>query len=175
MALPPSGSMTAAMINDELGRSSTAAFSMNGSEERTLAQKSSGTISMYDFYNKSSGSVMTVGYNSALVGGSYGYHSDGGSLSVPFGALSPNTFDDTTVTSLYSGGFNRAIQIRTKYNANTTAIRIVVDDRPDVHVVTYSARDGQTGDMIFNGTVFDSLYDYLASNSSVKVVFSRVL
>lgn len=60
MALPTSGLITAAMINEELGRSLTAPFSLNDSEIRALAGKTSGAISFQDFYGKSSEMVMTA-------------------------------------------------------------------------------------------------------------------
>lgn len=53
MALPSSGPISASMINTELGRSASASFSMNGSAERTLAQRSSGSISFSHFRGKS--------------------------------------------------------------------------------------------------------------------------
>lgn len=54
MALPSSGTITAAMVNVELGRAAGAAFSINGAEERALAGKPTGAISFSDFYGKSS-------------------------------------------------------------------------------------------------------------------------
>lgn len=54
MTLPASGAMTAAMINVELGRSSTAPFDINGAAERALAGVPTGAISFADFYGKSS-------------------------------------------------------------------------------------------------------------------------
>ena len=53
MTLPSTGVITAAMINVELGRASTAAFNINGAEERALAGKPSGAISFADFRGKS--------------------------------------------------------------------------------------------------------------------------
>jgi len=53
MTLPTSGALTAAMINVELCRPSTATFSMNGSDERALAGKPTGIIAFNDFYGKS--------------------------------------------------------------------------------------------------------------------------
>ena len=53
MALPSSGTITAAMINVELGRVAGAAFSLNGTAERTLAGKPTGAISFSDFLGKS--------------------------------------------------------------------------------------------------------------------------
>lgn len=54
MALPSNGSLGANQINIELGRSASAGFSMNGTAERALAGKSSGSISFSDFHGKSS-------------------------------------------------------------------------------------------------------------------------
>ena len=53
MVLPTSGSISAALINAELGRAATAPFSLNGAEERALAGVSSGPITFADFYGKS--------------------------------------------------------------------------------------------------------------------------
>lgn len=55
MTLPASGAISAAMINVELGRASNVPFDINGTPERTLAQKPSGAIKFSDFYGKSSG------------------------------------------------------------------------------------------------------------------------
>lgn len=61
MALPgPGVPMTAAMINVELGRASSAPFNINGAEERALAGIASGTISFNDFYGKSAGPTITI-------------------------------------------------------------------------------------------------------------------
>lgn len=67
MALPSSGSMTAAMINAELGRAANAAFSLNGAAERVLAGVSSGAISMASFYGKSSEIVVNMAAGGAAV------------------------------------------------------------------------------------------------------------
>lgn len=55
MTLPTSGPMTAAMINVELGRAANAPFSINGADERALAEKLSGPIAFSDFYGKTHG------------------------------------------------------------------------------------------------------------------------
>lgn len=54
MALPKSGLITAAMINVELKRAASAAFSLGGAAERKLANVLTGPISFADFYGKSS-------------------------------------------------------------------------------------------------------------------------
>ena len=53
MALPVSGVISASMINVEIGRSSGASFNMNGSQERELAGRPSGSISFSHFHGKS--------------------------------------------------------------------------------------------------------------------------
>lgn len=53
MTLPATGAISAADINVELGRASTAAFDINGAEERALAGVPSGAISFDDFHGKS--------------------------------------------------------------------------------------------------------------------------
>lgn len=56
MALPVSpNTITANNINVELGRAGTAAFSINGADERALAGVASGQISFSDFHGKSAG------------------------------------------------------------------------------------------------------------------------
>jgi len=50
---PISNQPSASEINVELGRASNAAFSMDGAEERALAQVPTGPISMNDFIGKS--------------------------------------------------------------------------------------------------------------------------
>lgn len=51
--LQSSAPISAQDINEELGRSATAAFDINGTAERALAGKSSGAISFSDFLGKS--------------------------------------------------------------------------------------------------------------------------
>ena len=57
MTLPSSGTITAGMINVELGRSASAVFHMDGAAERALAGHSSGTYSMSDFYERLRGAL----------------------------------------------------------------------------------------------------------------------
>lgn len=63
MALPTTGALSASQINVELGRASSAVMSMNGSDERGLAERPSGVISFQDFRGKSSAATLrfTVG------------------------------------------------------------------------------------------------------------------
>jgi len=55
MTLPTTGAMSIAMINLELGRDANAPFSLDGAQERKLADREEGeAISLDDFYGKSS-------------------------------------------------------------------------------------------------------------------------
>lgn len=67
MALPNSGIMTAAMINQELKRAENAPFSLDDPEVRKLAGKLSGAISFQDFYGKSSETVVTLSTSSNVI------------------------------------------------------------------------------------------------------------
>lgn len=60
MALPSSGIITAAMINQELGRAANAPFSLNDAAVRALAGKASGAISFADLRGKSSEIVKVI-------------------------------------------------------------------------------------------------------------------
>lgn len=60
MALPGTGLITAAMINIELKRAQTAAFSLDDPAVRALAGRLSGAISFSDFYGKSSEILVTL-------------------------------------------------------------------------------------------------------------------
>lgn len=53
MALPSSGAISLSLVNTELGKSASAAISMNDAAVRSLAGKSSGAISMSDLRGKS--------------------------------------------------------------------------------------------------------------------------
>lgn len=56
MALPSSGEITFANVNDQLKRSTTAAINLNDTQVRGLAGKASGAISMSDLRGKWAGS-----------------------------------------------------------------------------------------------------------------------
>lgn len=110
MTLPSSGTMTAAMINVELGRASNAPFSINGAEERALAGKPSGAISFSDFYGKSNilpnpayYSTLTAGFNNGASSfrNMWGWSSETTLSGAIMGACSPQR--------LYYGGSGSSI------------------------------------------------------------------
>jgi len=69
MTLPASPPIKASDINVELGRSGSAAFDINGSEERALAGIPSGAIKFSDFLGKSSFSVTYQGiFSTSMIG-----------------------------------------------------------------------------------------------------------
>ena len=63
MTIRSSGTLPASEINTELGRSASAYFNLNGSEERALADRPSGSIAFNHFYGKSArkATITTVG------------------------------------------------------------------------------------------------------------------
>jgi hypothetical protein len=75
MTLQSSSTISTNDINIELGRSGSAQFSFNGSEERGLAGIASGTISLASFYGKSArkATITSVGRNSNDSGGNITY------------------------------------------------------------------------------------------------------
>lgn len=60
MALPATGTITAAMVNVELGRASNAPFSLNDPAVRALAGKTSGAISFADLRGKSAVTIVVT-------------------------------------------------------------------------------------------------------------------
>lgn len=67
MALPTTGSISAADINTELKRASTALFSLGGEEERNLAGVLTGAISFADFRGKSAEITKTLAAGSTSI------------------------------------------------------------------------------------------------------------
>lgn len=131
MTLPSSGTMAANMVNIELGRSGTAQFSMNASEERELAGKPivNSTILMSDFYGKSTVSPPAiVGSAVATDGSAFGTsiavalpsHAAGDVLVV---VLSHSSISSTTQTYNVPGGWNNAA--RRGANANQLGYMVI--------------------------------------------------
>jgi len=104
MTIRSSGTLPASEINTELGRSASAYFNMNGSEERALAQKPSGSYGFNSFYSKSAVKqtrITLVGqgqdgygpvrYGYAGSGKANYYHAENSSTAQSFGSISATT------------------------------------------------------------------------------------
>lgn len=86
------GSTSGRSINLELGRSATASSNLNESSLRSLANRSSGSISLSQFHGKSAAEIQTVTVGSHTASGyitvtQYGY----GSVGATFGSISDGT------------------------------------------------------------------------------------
>jgi len=132
MTLPSSGTMTAAMINTELGRTATAAFNMNGSAERALPGRSSGQISMSHFYGKSNTppipgtlrATFSLGVANLGSPNGFGYLNTGKSTQ---GTLSPLDYRGNAVIAISDhDNFNIVFQMGTSHPSSwVTAIEVV--------------------------------------------------
>ena len=78
MALQTSGPISMNQIHLELAANNETTLSLNDTDVRALAQKSSGVISLLDFYGKSSWTPLTGAMDHAVVsgGGTIYYNSD---------------------------------------------------------------------------------------------------
>jgi len=93
-AISIGGSTVGRSINLELGRSATATSSLGESALRSLANDTSGAISMSTFYGKSNAldvQTVTVGYSAGGIyaGASYGFRLNGGTNS--YGSIADGT------------------------------------------------------------------------------------
>ena len=112
MTLPASGPITAGMINAELGRTTGTYFSINGAEERALAQVPSGTIAFSNFCGKSNAPI-THQLGAALgIAGSIGYTQGS------HGSLTPGTYGGAEVSFLGDGYSDFAFEVRGLYASN---------------------------------------------------------
>jgi hypothetical protein len=129
------GSTSGRSINLELGRSATASSNLNESALRSLAQRSSGSISLSDFHGKSNAldtQTVTVGYlpGNSYFATSYGYNSFFSYGSISDGTLNPLqnkpiinlTWNDTNTVILsvssyyYNSGFTTMNIAGTSFN-----------------------------------------------------------
>lgn len=146
MAIRSSGALPASEINTELGRSATAAFNMNGAEERALAGVASGSYGFNSFYGKSNSrrtSITSVGGTSKLYGpfvngyaasgkGSY-YHYEAapdttpfymGSLSATTGVITSGTIHSIFVTNYWNGDYHLEISSSRSSNGGWTSVTL---------------------------------------------------
>lgn len=158
MALQSSGTITANQINVELGRSGTAYFNLNGSEERALAQRSSGSIAFSHFYGKSAATqtrITSVGravdsygpikYGWAASGKSNYFHAENSTTAQSFGSIS-------ATTGLITSGTLHCIQVANYYNG-------------DYHLEIASSRSSNGG--------WTSVSIYSSANTATKYSFTR--
>ncbi|UOX40303.1 hypothetical protein [Vibrio phage PhiImVa-1] len=98
MALPSTGSISLAQVNEELGKGSSTTISLGDAAVRELAGRATGAISMSDLRGKSAYITMTVG-----VADVYGFiiagYSDGLN-SATIGSLSDKTLGGTFIRAL---------------------------------------------------------------------------
>jgi hypothetical protein len=141
MALQSSGTISTNNINVELGRSGSAQFSINGSEERALAGIASGTISLASFYGKSAReATITVGnmhrntidtsetnarrYGWSASGKSNYWHFENSNVTSGFGSISKTTGLVTSGTLLslqmvkYNTACNYHLELATTRSSN---------------------------------------------------------
>ena len=106
------GSTSGRSINLELNRSATASSNLNESALRSLAQRSSGSISLSHFHGKSNAldtQTVTVGYSAGntYFPNTYGYNSLFSYGSVSDGTLNP--LNNGTIRTLEWSDFNNLI------------------------------------------------------------------
>lgn len=106
------GSTSGRSINLELGRSATASSNLNESALRSLAQRSSGSISLSHFHGKSNAldtQTVTVGYfaGNTYFATMYGYNNLFSFGSISDGTLNP--LQNKTITNTYWNDFNNVV------------------------------------------------------------------
>ena len=123
------GSTSGRSINLELNRSATASSNLNESALRSLAQRSSGSISLSHFHGKSNTldtQTVTVGYSagSTYFPTMYGYNGFFSYGSISDGTLNP--LNNATIAHLYWSDTNR-LYIRVDnyyYNSGFTTMTV---------------------------------------------------
>lgn len=103
----PTGTISLSQVNTELGKSSTATISLNDSAVRSLAGKTSGTISMNDLRGKSASvtASMVVGqasafYKSCALQAEYGFLKEDAGGCGSTGSLTSNILNGKTITQI---------------------------------------------------------------------------
>lgn len=154
MTLPASGTLAASQINVELGRPSTALFTMGGAPERALAGVPSGTIAMSNFYGKTAGGGPAGRYASYL-------GNNGTGTGLPFGTavagrrlVAMINWSEggalNTVSSVTIGGVAATIHVQRGHNGGGTGLgaciasAVVPTGTSGNVVVTYSPGGGIT-------------------------------
>ena len=175
MALPSIGSISMSQVRTELGRSNT--ITLNDSDVRNLAGRTSGTISMSDLRGKSSSThKLTIGTASRKGATFYGYNTINFTGST-YGNLSPNTFNSKTVDCLYSEYNTSSPSYYTyllsvwgalgvsKLTLIINNITVQLEGNSGNSSVIYSVYD----DSVQYGTKVKDIYTYLKNNSGKTV------
>lgn len=157
MTLQASGPISAADINVELGRASTAPFDINGAAERALAGVPSGAISFSDFYGKSAYSFsVTAAPDLTKVGTASTLVTDGQAYVTLNGGVGPFTYQ--------------------WYVINQTGDRTVTIDNPTSNQTYFRASlplSGQTAICDAYCTVTDTSNGQVRNTNTVAIYIER--
>tara|TARA_R110000744_G_scaffold104784_1_gene200505 strand:- start:1932 stop:2498 length:567 start_codon:yes stop_codon:yes gene_type:complete len=124
------GSTSTRSINLELGLSATATATMGSAAFRTLADVSSGAISLSNFYGKSDATGFTVTQGSAGNGTLLGMSIASTSSNQPYGAFgsaTPTTFGGHTITDCYWDGDDEFYICLASPNASPISSNTITD------------------------------------------------
>lgn len=174
MALPSTGTITAAMINVELGRAANAPFNINGAEERALAGKPSGAITFNDFRGKSSAGEMDITVGRTSWANIYRYGLD----EYTSGSEPAMGTDHTTPFSLAGLTGVRPYQfwVRHGYQQNTDPGG---EPLPPTEIIQFTVMFNSTGGSLTGGTVYIKIGGYnelrLGTLSLYNTTFYRIL
>ena len=131
MALPSSGAISLSQVNSELGKSATAAITMNDSAVRSLAGVSSGAIAMSNLHGKSSVVAPTISASPTSMTNTSGTTTR--YVNLTLGGTSPST-SGTWVSAIYSGYARITV---TKVSTTQWGFKKTDDGYGEIHGGTY--------------------------------------
>lgn len=132
MALPSSGEITLDNLNTHLKRASGTPISMNDSQVRALAARTSGAISMSDLHGKWAGSRITVGAGTSTMYGTafYGYKAAGWTVSGAQAGVCDGQFNGANLTGaawIAGSNFISLVTAEGQAKPSSTTIKITDD------------------------------------------------